>query len=131
VCLAFRALVSKSPEQRRLAKIARGIERQRERYNADPDYQARVKAKKIRRTRAIKGTQVEPVNREIVAARDGWRCGICGGKVTRATWSMDHVVPLARGGSHTYLNVVLAHIRCNSRRGAGRRPVQAPLFATL
>lgn len=106
------------------------VRRQRERYNSDPEYQAAIKAKKIRRKRAQESTRVVPVNRELVAERDGWRCAICGKRVTRKTWSLDHIVPLARGGSHTYENVTLAHLRCNIARGVGRRPVQAPLFAT-
>ena len=74
-------------------------------------------------------TQVEPVSHPVVAERDGWRCAICRRRVTRETWSLDHVVPLSKGGAHTYANVVLAHKRCNSLRGAGRFPVQAPLFS--
>jgi 5-methylcytosine-specific restriction endonuclease McrA len=109
----------------------RSVARQRERYNTDPEYQARIKAKKIRRKRAVAGTTVEPVNREAVAARDGWRCCICGGKVTRRDWSLDHIVPLSQGGTHTYANVALAHRGCNSARGVGRLPSQAPLFAKV
>lgn len=127
ICLAFRSLVRLSPEE----QIKRAVERQRVRYNTDPVYQAKRKALKIRRKRAQKGTQVVPVNREIVARRDGWICGICGKPVTRATWSLDHVVPLSKGGAHTYANVVLAHRSCNSKRGPGRLPVQAPLFALV
>jgi 5-methylcytosine-specific restriction endonuclease McrA len=77
--------------------LERGVTRQRERYNTDPVYRAKVKAKKIRRKRAMQGTQVVPVNREIVAARDGWLCGICGGPVSREDWSLDHVIPLSKG----------------------------------
>lgn len=127
ICLAFRALTKRTREQ----AIARSVARQRERYNTDPAYQAERKALKIRRKRAQKGTQIMPVNREIVARRDGWCCGICGGKVTRQTWSLDHVVPLSKGGSHTYGNVVLAHRSCNSKRGPGRLPVQPSLFPIL
>jgi len=32
--------------------------------------------------------------------------------------SLDHVLPLARGGRHTRENVRLTHLRCNVRRGA-------------
>lgn len=109
----------------------RSVARQRERYNSDPHFRAQIQAKKIRRKRAQQGTQIEPVNRDIVAERDGWRCGICGGKVTRKNWSLDHVIPLSQGGPHTYANVVLAHRRCNSSRGPGRKPVQPSLFAWM
>jgi 5-methylcytosine-specific restriction endonuclease McrA len=113
MCRAFRALVKLSPEQ----AARRGVARQRERYNSDPSYQARRKAIKIRRKRALAGVAVTTVDRERVAARDGWRCGICGGLVTRETWSLDHIVPLSKGGEHTYENVQLAHLGCNSRKG--------------
>lgn len=81
------------------------------------------------RRRMIIEAAVERVSHVVVAHRDGWRCAICGGQVTRENWSIDHVIPLSKGGSHTYANVVLAHALCNARRGAGRFPVQAPLFA--
>jgi 5-methylcytosine-specific restriction endonuclease McrA len=82
------------------------------------------RADDVRRRRAKVGTQVVPVSTLVVAQRDGWRCAICGGEVTRANWSLDHVDPLSKGGAHTYENVVLAHSSCNSRRGAGRFPVR-------
>jgi hypothetical protein len=52
-----------------------------------------------------------------------WRnshiCGICRAPIysfDEAT--VDHVVPLARGGSNRFDNLQLAHDRCNSIRGA-------------
>lgn len=124
ICLAFWKLIKLSKEER----CRRAVRRQKERYHTDPSYYAQVQAKKIRRKRAMKGSQVDPVRHHIVAERDGWRCGICGGKVTRATWSLDHVIPLSKGGPHTYANVVLAHRACNVKRGVDRLPVQASLF---
>lgn len=32
--------------------------------------------------------------------------------------SIDHIIPIARGGSHTWDNVQLAHVYCNSVKGA-------------
>lgn len=83
----------------------------------------------IKRRRMKEDTQVEPIDIRIVAERDGWRCAICRGRVTRKNWSLDHITPLSKGGPHTYENVVLAHRECNSKRGAGRFAVQVPLFA--
>lgn len=85
----------------------------------------------IKRRRAKRTTQLEPVSLLRVALRDGWMCGICGKHVKRAEWSLDHVVPLSHGGAHTYANVVLAHHLCNSRRGAGYLPVQPQLFTAM
>lgn len=115
-------------EARRRAKIRHMSERNKVRRRTDPIYYATIQARKIRRSRALAGTQIVNVNREAVAERDGWRCGICGRRVSRMNWSIDHVVPLSQGGEHTYTNVVLAHKRCNSKRGAGYLPVQPSLL---
>lgn len=87
------------------------------------------RAADARRRSQKRSTQIEQIDIRVLAMRDGCRCGICGKSAKREDWSMDHVVPLSQGGPHTYANVVLAHVSCNSRRGAGRLPVQAPLFA--
>jgi len=50
-----------------------------------------------------------PLTRKAVFARDGGRCGYCGGPAT----SLDHVIPRSRGGTHTWDNVVSACARCN------------------
>jgi 5-methylcytosine-specific restriction endonuclease McrA len=51
-----------------------------------------------------------------IAMRDGWSCHLCGEDVTQGNWSMDHLIPVSKGGPHTKANVKLAHRRCNSRR---------------
>lgn len=55
--------------------------------------------------------------------RDGWRCQICGVELIRDTTTfaptmatIDHIVPLRRGGSHTMENVQAACLRCNSAK---------------
>lgn len=45
-------------------------------------------------------------------------CWICG---RPGSDTVDHVVPVARGGSHDAANLRPAHLGCNSSRGAGRR----------
>lgn len=64
------------------------------------------------------GVEYEPIRRRRVYDRDGWCCGIiCRQPVDPAlrypdpmSASLDHVVPLSRGGPHTYANVQLAHL---------------------
>ncbi len=60
-----------------------------------------------------------------IAARDGWDCGICGDAVDPSIpWpellspALDHIVPLVRGGRHEATNLQIAHLVCNSRKGA-------------
>lgn len=56
--------------------------------------------------------------------RDGWICSICSEPVARElaypdpmSPSLDHVIPLAKGGHHTFQNTALAHWQCNVRKG--------------
>jgi 5-methylcytosine-specific restriction endonuclease McrA len=71
-------------------------------------------------------TQCDAVEPLRVYWRDKWRCGLCHEKVDRALRypnplcaSLDHVIPLSRGGTHTYANVQCAHLRCNVLKNNG------------
>jgi hypothetical protein len=46
----------------------------------------------------------------------GWRCRYCKKSLTVATVTQDHVIPLARGGSHWPSNLVPACVSCNSKK---------------
>ena len=65
-----------------------------------------------RRRAATLASTVETVSRAVVFARDGGRCHICG-KLVGKSWHLDHIVPLAEGGAHSYLNVAVACPKCN------------------
>lgn len=72
------------------------------------------------------------VSRREVYERDGWTCQLCGDPVDPdldypdpACASLDHVVPLSRGGTHDSTNLQLAHLRCNYAAG-DRKDDQAP-----
>lgn len=56
--------------------------------------------------------------------RDRNRCQYCGRVQTQRHLNLDHVVPLSRGGTSTWENVVCACIDCNSRKGS-RTPREA------
>ncbi len=63
----------------------------------------------------------ETVTIQYLGHRDHWTCQLCGKKVKRdaavphpAAPTIDHVIPLARGGEHTRANTQLAHFLCNS-----------------
>lgn len=60
-----------------------------------------------------------------IIERDGLLCGACGvGVDLSLAWpdpfskSVDHIVPLARGGAHSLDNCQLMHLRCNISKGA-------------
>jgi 5-methylcytosine-specific restriction endonuclease McrA len=72
------------------------------------------------------GVARERVNRLAVFERDGWICQLCG-RTTDARLSgtyeglapeLDHCIPLALGGPHTYENVQCACRACNNSKGA-------------
>lgn len=59
-----------------------------------------------------------------VYERDSWVCGLCGESIDRSlSWpdplsvSLDHIVPLSKGGAHTMANVQAAHLVCNVSKG--------------
>lgn len=68
---------------------------------------------------------VESVSRDEVMRRGRWECHLCGEKIPKsAKWpdpmfgTVDHVLPLAKGGAHSYANCKPAHLKCNLIKGA-------------
>lgn len=44
-------------------------------------------------------------------------CYLCDKWVKPGVASMDHVFPLGKGGTHTWDNIKLTHLKCNLRKG--------------
>ena len=65
----------------------------------------------------------ERVSPRKVFARDGWQCRMCHRPTLRKHGNtddspeLDHIVPLAHGGSHTYGNTQLLCRKCNGAKG--------------
>lgn len=98
-----------------VAEVAARRERERQ----------RLQQKNRRRRAQVRGAGSEPYSLAEIARRDRRRCGLCGERVamTKAVPHprspvVDHVVPLAKGGSDLRTNVQLAHYRCNASKGA-------------
>jgi len=79
------------------------------------------------RERAHKlGVYYEYVNPIKVFQRDGWRCQLCGKKLSpkhRGTYKddapeLDHIIPWACGGEHSYRNTQCACRKCNGEKRA-------------
>jgi 5-methylcytosine-specific restriction endonuclease McrA len=73
----------------------------------------------------------EPVLRSVIWLRDGGRCRYCGRLVElRRTgdippedrMTFDHVVPISRGGEHTYANIWASCHECNTLKGGMTLP---------
>lgn len=77
-----------------------------------------------RKYRALKRTtQVERINEKVVYLRDDWKCQYCKKRVNKGLkWphpmcaSLDHIIPLSKGGAHIYSNVQLTHLSCNASK---------------
>lgn len=78
-----------------------------------------------RRARKKATSTGRPVRLAEIRERDGSRCHLCERKVPDKAWphplsaSLDHVIPLSKGGIHDPSNVKLAHLRCNVEKGNG------------
>ncbi len=61
------------------------------------------------------------VTNTFLFARDHYRCQYCGKGIAelkpRESLTRDHLIPLSRGGSNTWTNVVTACSPCNTRKG--------------
>lgn len=102
-------------QRKRAERVAAGL-------SAQPFTEGR-KAADQRRRAAKRGAAVEVFTSIEIFERDGWKCGICRRKVSRAlaypdpkSASLDHVVPLSEGGEHSRANTRLAHLDCNVQR---------------
>ena len=90
----------------------------RRRWVKDPERMRMASRKKESKRRACKkGATVENVDPAVVLKRDEGTCGICREPIT-GDWHIDHIVPLARGGEHSYKNTQAAHPLCNMSKGA-------------
>lgn len=78
------------------------------------------------REERMRGAIIEPVDIAVLLERDGGICQLCrkpvgkGRRRFAANYpTIDHIVPISRGGEHSYRNTQLAHRRCNIRKSAG------------
>lgn len=82
---------------------------------------ARKRIARAKRKAVLAEATVELVDPYVVFTRDGWRCQLCGVKTLRSKRGsydddapeLDHIIPLARGGEHSYLNTQCSCRKCN------------------
>lgn len=90
---------------------------------------------KHRRRAVQRNAFVAPVTRTVIYTRDKWTCQICNTELHRhesaphpLSPTIDHIIPLANGGTHEPANVRAAHFLCNARRGNRETPTQLTLL---
>lgn len=69
------------------------------------------------------GVEYEKINLIDIFERDNWTCKICDKKIDDSlpypnpmSASLDHIIPLSKGGSHTLNNVQSSHLSCNIKK---------------
>lgn len=69
-----------------------------------------------RRALKLDAPEIERFTLDEIYARDKAICHLCSGHCLRRDATVDHLIPLIKGGPHTRANVKLAHRSCNSRK---------------
>ena len=70
------------------------------------------------------GNHYEKFPKELVFNRDGWTCKYCGKTLLKGSLDLktmptiDHVIPISKGGPHTIDNCVTSCYSCNSKKGS-------------
>lgn len=70
----------------------------------------------INRARTLNCPVIIPFTRMEIIKRDGLSCYLCGKILTYETATIDHVIPLSKGGFHCPNNVKIACLKCNQEK---------------
>ena len=102
---------------------------------------ARREQDRRRRDQMRAAGPAESFTKTEIGDRDGWICGICQdttrlvdpgpGSPRALSPSIDHVVPLSRGGQHARANVRIAHLWCNVEKNNADPPPPEYMRALL
>jgi len=78
---------------------------------SNPGYQQRRRAAQRRRRARMAEAGVEVFTFTEIAERDGWKCSLCGDRIRTAlkhpdpmSGTLNHIIPISRGGAHTREN---------------------------
>jgi len=134
--LRYLEMLRAKKEERRIVRLARAhrqcdeCDKAYQPFNANRKYcsdtctrRALKRVEKALRRARKRNLPRERVSPRKVFARDGWRCRMCHHPTLRKhantddSPELDHIVPLAHGGSHTYGNTQLLCRKCNGAKG--------------
>ena len=120
-------------EKTHLCPVCGGITSNRIYCSSECSKKAQNKTREMRRRVRIENALIDKdITLERLYKKSNGICGICGGKcdyndcqdnggffITGNNYpTIDHIVPLARGGCHSWDNIQLAHFYCNTAKGA-------------
>lgn len=135
-CVDCNTLIYGTAAAKRCAKCARKKAR-RDRRKVDKINGTRTH--NIAQRAKRKGVHVEPINRMYVYKRDAFMCYVCGIKVVLSKTyrpdqaTLDHVIPLSKGGPHTYANLKTCCHSCNAAKSDKdvTQHIRVPMQLTL
>lgn len=88
--------------------------------------QRNIHRKRRQKERAVlRSVKVETVDAIRVFERDNWKCQLCGKRLKQAhrgtarddAPELDHIIPLSKGGEHSYRNTACSCRKCNQYKG--------------
>ena len=91
----------------------------RQQRKSNPNY---TRTKNHKQRAKHYGVKYERVNIELIFVRDEYKCKGCGTNVVRCKKykpnqaTIDHMIPLSRGGTHTWDNLITLCHQCNSSK---------------
>lgn len=106
--------------------IAQSVRRGRSRRKGQVDITRASRIGIMKRNARIRMHRIDRIDPIKVFERDRWRCHICQkktkrelrGSASKLAPELDHVLPIARGGSHTWGNVACSCRGCNRSKGS-------------
>jgi 5-methylcytosine-specific restriction endonuclease McrA len=109
--------------ERHLAGSQRWVEQNRDRSNGYKKKWRKSNPLKLReikhRRRARQyGTRIGRISYRAILEREAGICYLCQQPIPAESINFEHVIPLARGGTHTQDNIRIAHEHCNKKKGA-------------
>ena len=95
---------------------------------SSPSWETRVPAVMMVKD-YVKNNREPRFSKYCVLLRDEFVCQYCATDVTRVNGTLDHVIPISRGGKTTWENSVTACRTCNIAKGSSRgwKPIKEPV----
>ena len=100
------------PECKSCCKVNRALENVRKR-----DRKSKISRRQIYRCQQLGIETDTTITLAGIFKRDRGICGWCNQWVKPRYASIDHIIPVSKGGTHTQGNVQLVHYKCNLRKG--------------
>lgn len=70
----------------------------------------------VRRAKEFNCPVIIPFSKREIIRRDGLNCYLCGELLTEKNATIDHFIPLSKGGFHCPSNARIACLKCNQRK---------------